>query len=33
MTTQRVIRTAADLPIRVAADTEYLMTTAHEDTR
>jgi hypothetical protein len=33
MTTQRVIWTAVDLPIRAAADSEYLMMTAHEDTR
>jgi len=33
MTTQRVIWTAVDLPIHAAVDSEYLMMTAHEDTR
>jgi hypothetical protein len=33
MTTQRVIWTAADVPIRAAVGSEYLMMTAYEDTR
>jgi hypothetical protein len=32
MTTQRAIWAAADLPIRAAADSEYLLITAYEDT-
>jgi hypothetical protein len=33
MTTQRISWTATDLPIRAAVGSEYLMMTAHEDTR
>jgi hypothetical protein len=33
MTTQRITWTAADLPIRAAVGSEYLMMTAYEDTR
>jgi hypothetical protein len=33
VTKQRIIGTAADLPIRAAVGSEYLMMTAYEDTR